>query len=424
MLPQVSLGSWDTQLSSTATHSHVACRGAYEDLVELIRQLPGDALYWDHLRLDAAYGESMPSSVNLTQAYKYWCCFMGRHGTLGRCMLKRTMEHTQWKQIAVTVASSMSSMSIMFDRETMHKVGNQWSSKSMQILCVLASIAVQQLKDRSDVPWSRLCIVMLSYCVREHWMLGSKEYLVWFKALNALSSHTSGERCPDKMFPHLRFCHNWLERMCRPTDAPDELGIEWTIDQVNDLCRHACVDELPVGRLVPVEPVSPAQQSHRNKRAVLAAWSTFEKKPRIEVAPAKNLSRETFTRRGLSLLMQYLYHIIERVIPWPNEHAYGALLRRWRQDVDRLGLDVSLTHEWKAVEQGACGDAERLVAGEWLDWLEREAYRWFDRDSFLLGGRMCLFGDHEWVRFLYWSEWIGRPWSRYQRAKTRGPGEK
>ncbi len=52
-------------------------------------------------------------------------------------------------------------------------------------------------------------------------------------------------------------------------------------------------------------------------------------------------------------------------------------------------------------------------------WLEREAYRWFDRDSFLFGGRMSLYGDHPWVRFLYWSEWVGRPWSKFQRAKTK-----
>ncbi len=101
---------------------------------------------WDFERQKDDYAEAMPSTLSTIDAYMYWSCFMARHGLIGRCVHKRTLFNTEYKNAATKVATSMASMSIMFDRDSVQRVGNYWSSKSMQIMTVLASLAVQSLR--------------------------------------------------------------------------------------------------------------------------------------------------------------------------------------------------------------------------------------------------------------------------------------
>ena len=50
------------------------------------------------------------------------------------------------------------------------------------------------------------------------------------------------------------------------------------------------------------------------------------------------------------------------------------------------------------------------VVNRWMAWLDARAYDWIDAETITLGARMSLFGDHPFVRELYWSEWIAKPW--------------
>ncbi len=76
-------------------------------------------------------------------------------------------------------------------------------------------------------------------------MLGSQEPLYWQKALRILSGQSLRHSLSRlDQLPHLRMCNALLERMCRPTEAPDELGVEWSLSIVNDVCRMARVSEL------------------------------------------------------------------------------------------------------------------------------------------------------------------------------------
>jgi hypothetical protein len=51
----------------------------------------------------------------------------------------------------------------------------------------------------------------------------------------------------------------------------------------------------------------------------------------------------------------------------------------------------------------------------WLKWIERESYLWLDSENFVLGAKISLYGDHPWVKSMYWQEFIGRPWSNMSR---------
>ena len=61
-----------------------------------------------------------------------------------------------------------------------------------------------------------------------------------------------------------------------------------------------------------------------------------------------------------------------------------------------------------------------MIVTKWLAWIDKNAYGWVDADLFRMGARISLYGDHDWVRELYWSEWMAKPWFLCRNASGKG----
>lgn len=83
MLPNVTLGSWRSQLLPYASVGAHVCRGHFEDMCRLVRMVPLDILLSEREKMQGNGG-----IMQLEGSLIYWCALLMRHGPLSKAVRK------------------------------------------------------------------------------------------------------------------------------------------------------------------------------------------------------------------------------------------------------------------------------------------------------------------------------------------------
>lgn len=195
--------------------------------------------------------------------------------------------------------------------------------------------------------------------------------------------------------------HNLLNSLCTPTSTPDETGIMWTSDIVRVLCE--------------MHQVSFVESSLRADSTAAETGSTVARKvwnrlgKRLAPSAREPIVSQSIrpTKTGMCLFYDYMLELVKYTIPF--ESSTRMIL------VDDLQRDLVKLHGSPLVESNSLFD--RVQA--WIRWIEKESHQWIDSEKFVMGAKISLYGDHAWVKNMYWSEFVGRPWSDMSRIKSK-----
>jgi hypothetical protein len=236
-----------------------------------------------------------------------------------------------------------------------------------------------------------LVLYLLSTMAKDAWIQVDNEPNIWRRALIALTSDR------DTLAPRsiLSRVHSLLNKVCAPTHMPDETGVVWKEEHVRELCLLCGVE------WEPAEVEGPGVTVNRVSLAS-SAWSRLSRKSSrpATVAPNKKVLP---TMTGVRMFFKYMDSLVNKTIPFTQSTREILAYELHATFLETISMDV-VTREWY-----------ELRIAPWLAWIERESYFWLDSENFVLGAKISLFGDHPWVRSMYWQEFIGRPWSNMSR---------
>jgi hypothetical protein len=199
---------------------------------------------------------SLDTTVTRHDAQAYWCCFMAKHGPLGRFLKGGIMSKTEFASVADAVTSLIVSLPLLLDCRQAVSQTTQWSGKGNIVMSVLGSMAVEALRTNRSA--SVLCVFLASALCREGWMDPGQQTLIVFKCLEALAGTRRAGTAPSakSMAPAcLDPVHQWLELVTCPCSHPSTGGFEWCEGHVNWLLARWGEPPLCSGALSPRSPV-------------------------------------------------------------------------------------------------------------------------------------------------------------------------